>query len=392
MKHSTIVKKIDNNDKKGWCKTMLNELREFQEYVMPMDVFTNPATRRLKYVTFIKRPLSGLERALTIIARWYIYKDGKTKNDFNETVVKELLNAWCGFEHEEDIPETSLVNGWLNRYIRQVFLKEAIRDYNAKLESLATDVTGKYELTDILQNISPDGDVTTLTESRKNLEDTMKDLSATEIVKLFTNEQSKIVHTIKTLETLEAKVNSFNSSIFSTHYLTKNDFKAIKYERIIANAFHLGKLKQFYLLCDSDPFENELVTKHTNTRSTTDMSDSDKDLLLRITALYLLQKQNTDQNEVYFNQTDLANWLYEKADPKNFELKKYRLTTSGEPLFNTISVTNNVTKLKIHKNWIEHFKIVESCDIDKPENRGLIFYSDPGCSEYLRYNEKYQEF
>ena len=38
-----------------------------------------------------------------------------------------------------------------------------------------------------------------------------------------------------------------------------------------------------------------------------------------------------------------------------------------------------------------YFKIVEASDIDKPENRGLIFYSDPGCSEYLRYNEKYQE-
>ena len=119
------------------------------------------------------------------------------------------------------------------------------------------------------------------------------------------------------------------------------------------------------------------------------MLDSDKDLILRITALYLLQKLNTDQEYVYFNQTDLANWLLKKADPDKFELKKYKLTTDDESIFNIVTVNGNVTKLKIHPKWTEMFKLVEADDIDKPENRGLIFYSDPGCGYYLQRNHRY---
>lgn len=368
---------------------MLNEFQEFQQYVMPMEFLTEPSTRRLKYATLSKGPLSGLERAMTTIARWFIFKDNDTINNFDEDSVKEALKAWCGFEHNSNIAGIELLNGWFNRYIRQLFLKEALEDCNAKLNSVLGAISTNNILTDILKNISADDTIMALTESKKLLEDAEKEIKQTVTEKIIKNDLAKIKHVISILNALENKSRQFNKSVYSSNCMVKNDYKAITYERIIANAFHFGKLEQFYLLCDTYPFELELIRKQTKTK--TKIKDSDQDLILKATALYLLQKQYSDQEYVYFNQADLANWLLKKADPDKFELNKYWLIAPDEPLFDTITINGNITKLKIHPKWTEKFKIVRSCDIDKPENQGRIFYSDPGCSDFLQCNEKYKE-
>ena len=368
---------------------MLNELQEFQQYIMPIESLAEPATRRLKYATLSKGPLSGLERAMTTIARWFIFKNNDTVNNFDEDSAKEALKAWCGFEHNSDIAGIEPLNGWFNRYIRQLLLKEALEDCNGKLNSISGDTSTNNKLADILQNISADDTVMALTESKKLLEEAEKEIKQTVTEKLIKNDLARIKHVINILNALENKNSQFNKSIFSSNYMIKNDYKAITYERIIANAFHLGKLEQFYLLCNTHPFDPELIRKNTKTK--TKIKDSDQDLILKTTALYLLQKQHSDQEYVYFNQADLANWLLKKADPDKFELNKYRLIAPDEPLFDTITINGNITKLRIHPKWIEKFKIVRSCDIDNPENQGRIFYSDPGCGDFLHCNERYNE-
>ena len=366
---------------------MLNELKEFEQYTMGVDAFKNPADRRLKYGTFVKKPLSGLERAMTIIARWYIFKNDNAVQNFNEDDVKEVLKAWCGFEIKKDVLGDSPVNGWLNRYIRCLFLQEALCVFNKKIDSLPLDTSGRTELMEALKEININDDAGKLCDNNVILEQTVKNLFDPEIAKAIKNNLSEIKLIVNLLDKLNNKNKYFSRSVYSIDYKKDNDYKAITYERIIANAFHLGKLKQYYLLCITDPFEKDFIKKQTKTK--TKMLDSDKDLILRITALYLLQKLNTVQEYVYFNQTDLANWLLKKADPDKFELKKYKFTTVDEPIFNIVTINGNVTKLKIHSKWVEMFKLVEADDIDKPENRGLIFYSDEGSGYYLQRNHRY---
>ena len=95
---------------------MLNEIKEYEQYtILP----ATPKESRLACVNFLKKTkdsvsLSGLERAMTTIERYYLF----TLN-LDETSVEEVLKAWCGFNHNENIAEISRdINGWLKRLIQ----------------------------------------------------------------------------------------------------------------------------------------------------------------------------------------------------------------------------------------------------------------------------------
>ena len=95
---------------------MLNEIKEYEQYtILP----ATPKESRLACVNFLKKTkdsvsLSGLERAMTTIARYYLFN-----LNLDETSVEEVLKAWCGFNHNENIAEISRdINGWLKRLIQ----------------------------------------------------------------------------------------------------------------------------------------------------------------------------------------------------------------------------------------------------------------------------------
>ena len=96
---------------------MLNEILEFEQYTK------RPITEgkgRLKYVTLLKEKLGGIERAMTVIARHYIF-DGKSGNKFNaeeEEKVREILKAWCGFNTAVEVDEKD----WLKNYIKDILI------------------------------------------------------------------------------------------------------------------------------------------------------------------------------------------------------------------------------------------------------------------------------
>ena len=111
-----------------------------------------------------------------------------------------------------------------------------------------------------------------------------------------------------------------------------------------------------------------------------------RDLVLKITASYLLQKKYTEEEQVYFNQVDLTNWLVlEKANVGSSGLNVFRYGKDPEPvpLFNLTTISNNVTKLKVHPEWIKNFWLVRAEEI-KNLKPGLIYYIDQGAGEYLK--------
>ena len=99
---------------------MLNEIGEYEQYTLSLEKLLNYKNRRLKYCN-IKNNFSGLERVMTIIARHFIFD---TPIGFDENELREILKAWCGFNHEAKTILPEYFYGWLNNYIKRVLLFE----------------------------------------------------------------------------------------------------------------------------------------------------------------------------------------------------------------------------------------------------------------------------
>lgn len=280
---------------------MLNEIGEFEQY-------TAPCGKRLKYGTLIKGNFSGLERAMTIIARRVIFG----LNDEPRRTVEEArdcLKIWLGFKTDEN---PLVPTGWLPAYIGNL-----------------TPQTAKI------------------------------------------NDR---------LEELPKKDATFDRSVFR---LTEKEFRAITYDRVIANALILGKLRRYYLVCnfkaDDDVFKSSgILSKRKKSR----------DLVLKLTAFYLLQRRLNDQEWVPFNQMNFMNWLTSATKPENWKLDEF--TFRVKPLFERISVTSlKVVKLKVNPIWLENFSLAEESKL--PENFGGIFFSDTAAVAPLAENRRYQQ-
>lgn len=281
---------------------MLNEIGEFEQY-------TAPQANRLKYYTLIKGNFSGLERAMTIIARRVIFG----LNDEPRRTVEEArdcLKIWLGFKTAEN---PLVPTGWLPAYIG---------------------------------NLNP---------------------------------QTETVN--KRLEELRKKDAAFDRSVFR---LTEREFRAITYDRVIANALIFGKLRRYYLVCnfkaDDDVFKSSgILSKRKKSR---------RDLALKLTAFYLLQRRLTAQEWVPFNRMNFMNWLTSATKPENWKLDEFKFRE--KPLFEKINVTPlKVVKLNVNSNWLENFSVAEESEL--PENFGGIFFSDTAAVEPLAENRRYQQ-
>lgn len=375
---------------------MLNEIKEFEQYTFQLNSVFDKKDCRLKYATLFPF-FSGLERALTIIARWYIFKDGKERNDFNEENTKEILKAWCGFNPEVSLPEITLLKDWLPWYIKNAFLKDKLQVSKDTMGA----IIGKNEenkILSLLKGMVFDASDTELFEKLKEIDKIEKKLVDDSLIK--NNDGLKgVKKIIQGLETLKNKKFDVNMFSLSYQYLADlNNYKKITYDRIIANALNIGRLEQYYLVCKIDPFKEKLISKVTGKRTTKTLNDTDKDILLKITASYLLRRKRTTQHFLEFNIVDLENWL-PLLDPKldNKKLGKYKFGESLETLFlfdivgpsidkgnnENQKKVGNVTKISIHPEWIRLFKVVAAQNLDNIENTGSIFYSDLGSAHYL---------
>ena len=271
-----------------------------------------------------------------------------------------------------------------------------------------------------------------LSEIEKEIEKNYKvTLSKLDNLKNLTTRITDVMKIIDVLIKLNNKAKYYNKSFYSSNFKNKPyDLNTITLDRIIANAFTMGRLEQYYLVCDGNPFEAVTIKKNTaeaNPQSTKpqknntnviekkllDPRNNDKDLILKITANYLLQKRFTDQEYVVFNKTDMSNWMWKKGKADNFNLFMYKLDTGNSPndctaiiakrrapeklesLFNLVILgadkkqgkkgTSKV-KLKVHPDWIKLFRLVRIQDIMKSENKNALYFSDGCQNSYLVVN------
>lgn len=403
---------------------MLNEIKEFEQYTTKPE---DEEKHRLKYITLLKEKLGGIERAMTVIARHYIF-DGEYGGDFDvekEEKVREILKAWCGFNSTAEVAEKD----WLKDYIKQVFLDTAVDRCKTTIKNATIEESEKEKLLSLLDKKElvsgiplfkndeemkkADEPIITNNKGNKNKKITIRNVEElkrilknySELNKETTYDINVIHFAIQALYLLSFKNRSFSHKLYYAETTkTDNDLKSITYERIIANALELGKLETYYLVCEKDLFEAGLASKKTTKKENTTTilplpkgSKKDitshknaRDLILKITASYLLQKNillknNTEQDYVYYNQADIKNWLVlEKAEigSKGLSIFRYGKEKDPAPLFNVTTISNNVSKLKVHSEWIKNFRLIKAEDI-KNLKSGLIYYSDCGAGECL---------
>ena len=210
-------------------------------------------------------------------------------------------------------------------------------------------------------------------------------------------------------EDISSKIANYAKPIFKYDIVddTKgNNFRKECYDSILSSAYYSGPLKKYYLVCDSD----EIVDFEFSTNKATKLVS--KDLALKVTASYLLSKNNKkdceilskeylNSNYVFINKSDIANWT-----PKRDKIDKFNLFASnkdclyifdGAPIFTEVAVSGDkksnkaASKLCISENWISHFDLVEERDFDswRRNNPNDSFYSDFGSNEPLRLNVEY---
>lgn len=338
---------------------MLNEIGEYEQYTLSPEKLLACKNRRLKHCN-IKNNFSGLERVMTIIARHFIFD---TPVGLNEVELREILKAWCGFNHEAKTPLPEHFDGWLNNYIKCVLAFESARDC-LKYESIPTN----------LKIVDRNFDVKEFLAALENFK-----FNNDDVPKRIKENTGKIKNLLKALDELPKKNITFSKNVFG-NFNAKGDnpFRAITYDRIIANALLAGKLRCYRLACDEELFKTEIIFKDGKK-----LSAKDKDIILKMTAEYLLQRRNRNQEFIVTNNANMMNWLAgEKPDCSKRE--SYAFAGTKEKLFEIIKIEGiNAIKVKLHPEWARHFRLIED-GIDA--KWGRIFFSDNGSSEFLKEN------
>lgn len=349
---------------------MLNELGEYEQYAAPLDSFPDFGGHRLKYFTLIKNGFSGLERALTIIARRHIFADAEQPAAFDEDRVKDILRAWCGFAFTSEVPP-ALVNR-LPEYIKRNFFCGCLRGCRLKCEEFRDDEAYPAVLA-FLDATSIESLTALLAAKQKS-----------PLLKALNTDLERAKKILAALDTLSGKHKSFERTVFNVLNDAGDEYRAIKFDRILANALFFGKLRNYVLVCERDPFATA-VRKVTDSKPAgKKLLPSQQDLILKLTAMYLLQRRYSDQDFVTFNELSLVSWLATETKPENLHLDKFIFVETGKHLFETRLVGGvNVKKLRVHPDWLKQFRLAEDSETAKRENLGRIFFTDSGAAESL---------
>ena len=343
---------------------MLNEIGEYEQYTLSPEELLDCKNRRLKHCN-IRNGFSGLERVMTIIARHFIF-DTPVGSDDNE--LREILKAWCGFKHEAKTPLPKHFDGWLKNYIKRVLVFETASDcfkYDSILPSDLKTVIGK-----VLADLDFE-----LKESIATLESF--EFTDGDVPKRLKENTGKLKNLLKALDELPGRRENFSKNLFGV-LNDKGDtpFRAITYDKIIANALLAGELRCYRLACDEELFETRII--HKNGKK---LSAKDKDMVLKMTAEYLLQRRNSNQEFIVTNNANMMNWLMGEK-PKCSRRENYAFADTKEKIFESFLIERiNAIKLKLHPEWAKHFRLIKEGSDTK---WGRIFFSDSGSSEPLQ--------
>ncbi|MBR0457314.1 MAG: hypothetical protein IJJ01_11680 [Firmicutes bacterium] len=329
---------------------MLNETLEAGEYLYD---FRNDKNRlgRIKSVVLLKKDdqkrhqFLGLERILTVIARYFIYEDDV---EYEEGIRRAdaALRMWCGHAPEnkaDDILSDQYeylqdnypwIEWWLPEYLRETVSK----DNEDEMENVEQAIIA-------LKNKKMSYSVSSLNKQAKD-----------------------------------------------------NDFKTIRYDKIIANAaVSRGPLKKYYLACNDAEWE-----RHFRRAKNMKPTKLQHDRALKTMAAYMLersQKMRKDPAPRFelINYLDITHWA--EGGNTVMDKGKYKdLVVSDRPLFVFQSgVSGNTAKIKPDPEWFKacDWQLIDATIDDSALDEFLdnnpdgIFYSDDGGGKPLAVNVRY---
>jgi len=328
---------------------MLNEILEAGEYLYD---FRNDKTgpKRIKNAVLLKKDKNqryeflGLEGILTIIARYFIYEDDV---EYEEGIrrANAALHMWCGHAPENKA-EDILSNQYEYLQENYPWIEWWLPDYLRETVSRGNE----EEMENVERGIA-------------SLKDKKKSYSVSSL-----NKQAKA-----------------------------NDFKAIRYDKIIANAaVSGGPLKKYYLAC-CDAEWGRSLRKEKNMQPTPRQND----VILKTIAAYILErsrKQRTDSLPRFepINYMDITYWTVNDGRLSRTNYKNF--SVSERPLFAFQSgMSKNSGKIKPDPEWFEAcgWQLIDATEDDSALDAFLdnnpegIFYSDQGSCVPLERNARY---
>lgn len=351
---------------------MLNEISEYKEYTDKKNIGEDCRLR--KSLFFEKKgkdgAFCGLQRPLQIIARYHLFNEWKyEKKGISErkTLIddtKEILRSWCGLEGmESSDAEKKDFAGWLRCYYEDALEDESYRKNLKSWEEVSIQKTKQFD----------------------------KEL--------------------------------FGAGTTPNSGKQANDFKAISFEKIIADAICRGPLSEYYLICKENYDENlyyrvesKYIIQPPKYDKIGDDKKKDKEYkqnILRGIAWYLLSLKYTNDNsekktedetfiEIEANKTDLCHWIgksknywntfYENAfysyeiTRKDKESDKTTVEGKFERIFSS-NHKDNISKVKINGKFLKKygFRLLNKEDYKGCEADEICF-CEPESGELKRLN------
>ena len=364
---------------------MLDELQEYQEYTYDLEEKDMPV--RLKHSTLITGKNGGLARALTIIARHFLFENFLNEPDYvvkTKTVLKQWLGQTTvdkGFTGEE-----ARLYNWLPEYIVRKLLFPQIHDLKEALELCPLSKTEKEMMTNCVTAILYSD---SLAEKKRTAE-------ILESKRELLGEKDKgicnaILNIVGYLDILSKR--SFDTSVYSVS--SENDIHLIRLDNVIANAIHAGKLRRYYLAFDETHLSHVEKTRGK-------ISANDRDVIYKMTACCVLAMSDRGKKKIvrttsqYINGADFCNWLIIKKCGRE-KLLTYQY--KNMPLFEHTSLAGyqqigmekrqNIKKIRLCQEWFTDggFEILrDENDINiylKNHPKGKVF-ADCGAGKALK--------
>ena len=365
-------------------KRMLNELTEYRQYTAKPSV--NGAFR-LSYKNLTNK-CSGLDRAMTVIARKFLFEDGfYVKQSLSRTekaeAVKEVLKAWCGFSYEvkdafSEKGQTELENikNWFPQYVL-CLLRSKLDD--SEREALLANFEERVETcTDLAKAEQYCKDL--MSEARKRKKEINAEAPAGEVSSKKNNSPAKdtlnrLNKLTEVLHQMEWRKNSFSKPLFEEEMqrdTADNDAKAITYESVIANAFHEGPLRNRVLEVPTKGFSFYKYSEKKEKYVPVKPNSTDEDLILKLIAVCLIRRQAAPAGDREFeviNKADVSNWGKNDSLLETKELDLFYADDAGErKIFRTLLIGGNTLKIAIDAGVRESFAVLDAKEAEEAEN------------------------
>lgn len=389
---------------------MLDEKLEFKKLTSAWDEKAQP----LRYGN-LSNHLSGLEHAMTIVARGFWFSD--KKNTPSIACATAYLRSWCGLKRRSPVCYQKGENGWEQVDCRSIkdnlddfFCYENCLGEKHYIEKLPDDPDGnksRIELTQAFPH-SCFRETCPYTEEIKRVYNWLPDylwaLKKDKIEKSGKEEEARdffdalfsekemdekiIGEQVKELNEA-VKLNLFSLLLelsdkrtqFSRHVFhaslkdTDNGKnKEITYERILANAINAGPLQSYTLYTTNPDLDEKTcfanITKATGGKDDKDLSEANKRLLLAVAAVYLMGKAE-NREYVVFNTPAFTNWLQGNLPDGGFHIFHY----GDKPLFRKSTVSGNIIKLRIEPQWLKDLGLGVCAAGQLPKNAVVISYT-----------------